>query len=229
MSDNMQKREKSFPALQIIIKKWFIILLVAVVFFGLALTYSVLKVHPTYTAKASVVLKLTVSDQGASENSNNATLVKKNLPTVKASIESNRTITLSNQNYNTQNEKTGENIQIKSVSVEHDDKSMIFSIAYTDKTPADAKAKLKAVIESSPAVLSEVIEAETVDLVLVQNYFDVYTSDSSVTFVAVGTLIGVALGVALVFLIYALDNTVKDREELEELTGVSILSCLENK
>ena len=55
------------------------------------------------------------------------------------------------------------------------------------------------------------------------------TSDvSKVKFAFIGLVIGVVLAVLVVYLINSSDTTVKNREELEELTGTAVLAYIES-
>ena len=58
-------------------------------------------------------------------------------------------------------------------------------------------------------------------------YYSIVTSDGTLENTLLGAAIGVALAVLIVLLKHVADNTVKDKEEFEALTGVSVISYVE--
>ncbi len=212
-----------------LLRKWFIVVIIAAICAGIAVAYSAIKIKPVYTASTSIVLKMTISDDNnTSTNTNNATLAKKNLPTVKEIIESYSVAEKANEFYNQANSKEGNNVSYGAINVSYGEKSMIFTLSYTDLSKENAGAKLKAVIETAPAILETRIEAETVDLVPVQNTYSYSSSDRTSTVIIMGVLIGLVLGVGVVLVMYLLDNKVSSREELEQITGANVLAYIEN-
>ncbi len=230
MSNENQKAKSNAHFWKSFARKWFIILLVTLLFAGVSVGYSVAKIKPIYTASTSVVLKMTISDSGnVSTNTNNATLAKKNLPTVKECIESKKAASKANEYYNQINEKTGDNISKGAISVKHGDTSMIFTLSYSDLDKQSAVEKLSAVIETAPSILVNEIEAGSVDLVPVQNEFSVYSSSRKATVIVIGTILGLMVGVVAVLIICVLDNKIRNREELEELTGSNVIAYIQSE
>ncbi len=229
--ENYAQNKKSHSLWKALLKKWFVIVIAFVLFLGGSIIDSYRTYKPTYTASTSIMLKMAVSnDINASSNTNNATLAKKNLPTVKECLTSTKVATVANAYYNSTNEKEGlYNINKGSIRVYYGEKSMIFTLGYSDASEEQAKAKLKAVIESAPMILAAEIEAESVDLVPVQNEYDVSVSSKGTRKIIIGGVVGILIGAGLAMLIYVLDNKVRDKEELEELTQSSVIAFIENE
>ena len=213
---NTNERNVSFWS--IIYKKLVLIILIAVLFALLGLGYALTYVKPVYTAQTSLILKMEVSDVGLSTNTNNATLAKKYFPAIKEVVTSPKVIS-----------EAGKNISANNLAITYGDSSMIFTLSYTDATPELAKEKLFAVIETAKVVLQndKIIEAKSVELVELQTDANVSVYNSLASSVIIGVAIGALIGVAIAFLLYFLDNTVKDKTEMEETTGVPVIAYID--
>ncbi len=231
MAEQVNDKKAGLSMWRVLLRKWFIILIAMVLCLGGATAYSILKIKPIYTAKTSIVLKMAVTqDMGtntSNTNINNATLVKKNLPTVKECILSAKMTTACNEYYNEINGTTGNNISKGAISVSYGESSMIFSLSYTDVSEELASKKLSAIVNVSPEILGAEIKAESLDLVPVQNFYDVSVSDGTAKVISIGGVIGIVLGVGVALLIYLLDNKISTKEELEEVVGTDILGYIE--
>ena len=144
------------------------------------------------------------------------------------------------QNALSQNDKNHivkENISTTWPKVSESKDEFFFSVKYTDKNIEDSKIKCRLLVE---AIIDELQEQDS----NTNKYFDrVYNeiiplhagdwlpsalSDVSKKKLAlVGALVGGLLAVAIVYLRESLDNSIKNKEELEEITGVSVLSVIE--
>ncbi len=188
--------------------------------------YSVLYVKPVYTASRSVILRTAVDiddDRTNTSATNDATLAKIHLPNVEAAMKSPNILALATKYYNTENES----VSGGGVSVKYGDSSLIFSISYTDVNTDIAKGKLSALIKAASEKLPEFLEAKDVALIGVQNQDVVAESSSSNKSIVLSVVIGVAIAFVLVLVMYALDNTVKNKNEFEYLTGVSVIAVID--
>ncbi len=230
MINETQNQKSNFSLWKILIRKWFIIVISLALCLGASITYSLIKVKPVYTASTSIVLKMAISnDVNSSTNTNNATLAKKNLPTVKECITSTKVAELANEYYNATYQTEGNNISKRLIIVKYSGTSMIFTLSYSDYNKDDAAKKLGAIIAAAPEELEEKIEAENIDLVTVQNDYTFSVSDNKATIIIAGIIVGFVLGVAIALLIYMLDNKLRRGEELEEVVGASVLAYIEAK
>ncbi len=230
MEYEAQSNNSNFSIWKALIKKWFIIAIAFVICFGVAIAYSAIKIKPVYTAQTSIVLKLAISgDIVASNNTNNATLAKRNFPTVKESLKSAQCAEVANAHYNEKNGTVGNNISKGAIQVRYGEKSMIFTLGYTDVSADVAKAKLESIIETAPGILETVIEANSVDLVPVQNVYDISVSDQKSMIIPLGAIVGLVLGVGIALLICLLDNKVRKKEDIEDLTGVNVIACVNSE
>ena len=223
-------RQKStrntLPVYMLSLRRIVLIIMITVLCALIGLLYSVVKVDPVYTATRSVILRTAVDvDNKASSVTNNVTLAKIYLPVVSETIKSPKVIDKANSNYQ------GGTISSGAVSVEYGELSLIFKISYRDVSSAKAKEKLEVLIEAVKDVISEqdVVNAQRATLISVQIDADIAVRNDFFKYVIYGALIGIVISLIVIVLIYILDNTVKDKQEFEELTGVDVLAYIDEQ
>ncbi|MBR5900033.1 MAG: hypothetical protein IKZ38_01420 [Clostridia bacterium] len=188
--------------------------------------YGILTVDPVYT-KTSTVMLVTGIDtaSGQASGSNNVTLSQIHLPNVVKMLSSNEFITGANNIYTKEN--TGE-VTKKGISVRfNDNDSLIFSISYSDSSYEIAEAKLDAVIQNAQLRLKDYLKADDIQLKETCNVRLQQETYSYFKYIVLGVGIGLVLAVGALTLVYFLDNTAKDREEIEMLTGVNVLAYID--
>jgi len=224
MSDTV-KKEKVIPFWKIIYKKLTLIILVTILFAIIGLAYGLLFVKTEHTVTTSMILKLETDDVSSGENRNNASLTYLYFPPIKQVIFSPEVI-------NETNNALSKDKQVSSSSLKmnYGEKSMIFTMSYTDYDKEVAKEKLAAIIETSKKYISKqnIILAKSAEIVELQDGYSESQHRGLATTIVITSAIGLVLGVGLAFLLYFLDNTAKDKEEIEELTGTTIIANIEN-
>lgn len=114
-----------------------------------------------------------------------------------------------------------------SVGINYEIKSLIFTLLYSDSTKEQASEKLEVLIETLSDNLYKYVQAENVTLIITQNSNDISISFNRFKYVLIGGMIGFVGTVVLLLLAYVLDNTLKSKEELEQITGVDVLGVIE--
>ena len=71
------------------------------------------------------------------------------------------------------------------------------------------------------------VQADDAQLIHTQRNCTVVKSTAYVKYALIGALIGAVVAVVIAVLAYMLDNTIKDKNELEEITGTHLLSYIE--
>ncbi len=219
------RNEKRTPLWKILYNSMVMIIAFAIV--GAILGFGVNKLFskPVYTAMQSFILRMEITEENSSnENADNASLAKIYLPDVSAIATSPDVEKKAQESYG-----DGTVISRNNVVVSYGEKSMILIIGYKDTSSQIAIEKLSNIVEATNFYLMTdgLIEAKDVSLVEVQNDVNVSVSSNMLTYVAIGCAVGLVLAVLIVILIYMFDNTVKDIEEFEDVTGVSVLAHLE--
>lgn len=188
----------------------------------------ILRVSPVYTETTSVMLITdfkTASGNNAS-NTSKITLAQLYLPNIEMILTSSEFIDATNESYR---EQGGESeITASKININYSDEgSLIFNISYTDVSYELAEEKLDVVVETAKEILKTKLVADNVELkettnVNAQNAHYNYTK-----YIVVGLAIGLLISVGYVTVKYLMDNTIKDREEVERLTGVNVLAYID--
>ncbi len=221
MEENMNVQEKSFPLFRILYKNLLIIIMSIVLAALLGLGYSMMRVAPTYQASRSVILRTTME---GSTSATEGALAKKYLPTVAKLVKSPVIIKEINEAYENNNEV----ISRGAIGVIYGEKSLIFTITYTDRTPELAEEKLNVIIQefSKSDNFKDNIKAKEATLINTQKNCDIVKNTFYGKYTVIGALAGAVISVLAVLLVYIMDNTIKTKEELEEVVGVDLLSYI---
>ena len=224
-------QEKTIPIFKLLYKNLLLIILITVLSALLSLGYCVLSVKPTYTASRSVILRTTMNKEdginAANVLSNQAALAKLYLPNIAKLIKSPDVVTEVNKQYDNGKEK----ISRGAIGVRYGEQSLIFTISYTDKNSKLAEEKLNAVINTFAVSdqFQDCVQADDAQLIHTQKECTVAKSTSYVKYTIIGTIAGIIIAVAISVLAYMLDNTIRDKKELEEITGVYLLSYIDKE
>ncbi len=227
MATNNVETTKSSSIIKVILKKLPFVILSTVLIGLIGFGYGVKKVKPVYTATTSVILRMSVGDvsTGASsgaKSNNDTTLSKLYLPTVTRLLKSNAVRRVSGV--------------WGAVTTSYDTDSLIFSVSYAAESEEKARNDLKALIETFNSEIKTLNEGEKYimgkDISLQSLENDKHPRPILITYdytnyIIIGAAIGFVLSTVITFLIYLLDNTVKDREEMERLTGVSVIALID--
>ncbi|MBQ9734940.1 MAG: hypothetical protein IJV95_03665 [Clostridia bacterium] len=224
---NFGSTERNVPFFRIVSKNLLLIALITILCTLIGVMYGLLFVNPQYTASHSIILRTTVADtSGGNNTTNNASLGKIYIPMVEEHINSPKFISTANEIYKTEYNGTGK-VTASGISIEYNEDSLIFVMSYTDVSEKVATDKLQAVYEAASEELADYIKAENVSLIRTNNNPAVSVNDGFMKTIIFGALIGVVLSVIVVIVKYVLDNTIHDKQEFEELTGVSVIAYID--
>ncbi|MDY6367139.1 MAG: hypothetical protein SPL13_01280 [Clostridia bacterium] len=212
---------KSFPFFRILYRNLLLIICIIIASGLLGTFYGIYTQKPVYTAECDVIFTVRTSYS----TNNNTSVAKMYMKTISEAI------TTPNVESVARSQSGDRGISRGAVSVTYTNDSMIMYVKYTDATEALAKSRLKAYITAAADELRENKPINVTDLSLkeIQNDYSVEVTSNRNTFILVGFVAGVVLGVAVAVLRYLLDNKVKDKNEIEEITGVSLLSYIDKQ
>ncbi len=219
------ENETTFSIFKVLYKNLFLIILVTVIGLLASVGVAFLKAKPTYTATKRVMF-ITKYSQNSNTAGNDVILAKLYLPNAVDKLKSQIIILDANDVYN-----GGEGEVVASaISAKYGDESLIFSLSYTDYTAKAAEEKLKAVIESAKINFPRPDFSVAKDSTLreVENRTTIIENSNFGKFIILGTIAGFVLSVLYVVIKEASDNTLRDRETVEAITGVSLLACIED-
>ena len=233
MENNFVENEKSIPLARLIYKNLVLIIMIVVLTSLIGFAYAIINVRPTYTVNRSFILRTTQS--GASEN-NQAALGKLFISNIKDLLALPEYINEANDVY-TERQNGQTKIKSNSLAVNYNDESLIFTISYTDANGHDAAAKIHAIYLVASEKLAKDMNVESVKLIDIDNVNinvqkDVYEGMSYTTnggytkYIVLGACVGLVISMCIVLIMYALDNTIHSKEELEQVTGASVLAYI---
>lgn len=224
-----QEKPQSVLRLLRVLYKNLVLIIMGMVLFGLiGYGYAYLKVKTVHTASYSMILRTVVDPTPTGSTAiNNASLAKIYVEVLSPAVKSSEVIDYANEIYNVNGDKTA--ISAGSANVATSERSFIFQISYSDYNAKIATEKLDALIVSMSEKLPDFSVAENISLIKVQNGASYSSSNGTMRYIVLGTAVGALFGIAIAFIRYFADNTVKNKEEFEELTGVDVWSHLGRK
>lgn len=231
MENNVQIQEKNFPLLKILKRNWLLMAMITILITLLFVSYSLFLTKPVYTASRSFILR-TELVAGGTEMENGSLAVDVLLPQIEDNFTSQKYNEMANKEYEKSQYVKYDDTTISrsAITFIYKEGSLIARLTYTDANPKVAVEKLKAVFNTANTFFEA--EAYTITLISTDNSeFDdsrfVITKSSNLKkFIVFGVLAGAAISFVVVLVKNALDTTVKDRQELEELTGANLLATI---
>ncbi len=218
------EENNSFQFLRVIVKNLFLVILIIVLGTLAGLGIAFMRAKPTYTATVRVMFVAKYSENTNSAG-NDLLLAQKYLPNAVDKIQSPLFVADANDIY-----KGEGKIVASSISAQYGEKSLIFSLSYTDFTEEAAVAKLDAVIESAKLNFPkpEISVAKDATLKEVENKATVTVKSNFGKFILLGAFVGAVLIIGYLFIKEISDTSVRSKKELEELTGISVIACIED-
>lgn len=242
MENNQNTNSSSKISLaKIFFFNWKIILIVSLIGIILGVSLSVVRNRVTYKASKSVMLitKMAYSDIDL-DNAITGDIIND----VFEQIKSDKYVSSVNKYYN-----DGFKVSKNAISISRSNEdTFIFTITYTASNPEDAKEGLEKIIDfSNKKVLKKttytegggesfVMEnffeyhtvADTINVKEVQRDARVKETTTLVKNIVISVIVSVVLAVGIAFIIGIMDNTVSDKEQLEEITGTNLLAFIED-
>ena len=219
------KEKESIPFFRILYRNLVLIVIFTIAFVMLGAFYSIFMIKPVYTAQCDAIINVRF-ESGAESTTRGTSIAKNSLMTFSDFIKTSAVEKTAREN----SQDSG--ISRSAVGVSYSTDSLIITISYTASTPEDATKRLSAYISAADTEFQKKKPIESVraiSLVELQNKYIVSESKGSMKYVLIGLFVGAALGVGIAMLRYLLDNKLKDKAELEELTGVSLLSYIDKQ
>lgn len=227
MEENVvQEQKRSFPIWSILYKNLLFIIIATVVLGAVGFAYGRFAKKPVYVATSSVFLSFTISEK--SSDAQNVSLTKVLLSSMPAILSGDKVQTIARQKYGARDIYAG------AVGFSYSDKSLIFTMTYTDGDSEAAKNKLQCYIDAS----AEFLQTEGETNLPAAREFNIYPTQKeiivnksnvdTITYAVLGAVAGLALSVAFFVLKYIFDNKLKDPSELESIVGVPLLSYIDD-
>lgn len=218
--------DKSFPFFRILYRNLALIVVIIVASLIIGTVYGTVVVKPVYTAKCDAIFKVNILGSGDSYKQGSTSLAKSSLPTCSDFIKSPAVEAAA------RNASGDRSISRNAVSVSYSTDSLIISISYTASTQEAAERRLGAYMDAAATEFeakTPVENVSSISLVKLQNVYKITESNDGSNYIFIGFIAGVVLGITVAVLRYLLDNKLKDKDEVEEITGVSLLSYIDKQ
>ncbi len=235
MENNVQNK-KGISFFKLIKTNLLLMILITILVSLTGTLFGILKVKPEYKASRSVILRteLQSTNDGTTET-NNASLAFLVIGQLEYHFTSANYISIANEKYKLSNPDAQDGIVPGNIEIKYKEESLIITISYKDIDKEVAIAKLKAVYEASKEFFDEYAKAYDIKLIPTDNAgtddsrFAVSVQNGLAKYVLLSVLAGVVIAIAVVLIKNSLDNTIHDKEELEEITGSDVLAYIEKR
>jgi capsular polysaccharide biosynthesis protein len=229
MDNQVVKTSGSKKSIFSVLYKNLLLIILATVLGALAgFGWGIISVDPVYSEGVSLmfIAEVTSEDENAS-NSQDMVLSQYWLADVNKILTSPSFVKIANDYYN---DNGGEgSITTGGIKVSYNsEQSLIFSITYTDVSPELASKKLSAIVEKAKGHLQDKLVAKNVELKETSNINFKGMNYDYTSYIIIGLVIGLLVSAGFVAIRFLLDNTIKDKHELEEMTGVNVLACIDS-
>ena len=120
----------------------------------------------------------------------------------------------------------------------YNDDSLIFTISFKDTDQNEAVAKLHAVYLTAFNKLKEdmsisnltLIDTENIEIDFKNNIYkgvNVSVDNGLINCVIIGFLVGLVISIGIALIAFVLDNTIHDKDDFEQMTGISVIAYIE--
>ena len=235
--ENNTNQKKGTPFLSLVKNNLLLMVLIIVLIGLIGTLFGVLYAKPVSTASRSAILRTELSSESTSANTetNNASLAFLVIVQLEYHFTSADYIEIANEQYLASNSGAEDRISAGNIVFDFKEDSLIFTLSYKDTNKEGAIKKLKAVFDASEEYFKTHSTPYNIKLIPTDNAgtddsrFSVTETNGLSTYITMGFVAGIALSILVVLIKGALDNTVHDKEELEEITESNMLACIEKR
>ena len=233
--ENNARNKKGFSFFKLVRANLLLMILIVVLVTLVGTLLGVLTSKPVYKASRSVILRTELQSGQEATETNNAALAFLVIVQLEEYFTSTDYINLANQKYLQSNPEAKDKISASNIGFEYKEDSLIFTLSYQDIKGQVAINKLKAVYDASVEYFEKTANTYNIKLIPTDNAgtddsrFAVSVSNGMPKYIVIGALAGVVIAFVVVLIKNSLDNTVHDKDELEEITGTNVLAYIEKR
>ena len=211
--------------INIIIKRWKMILLVTLITTIFSAIVSFFIISPKYEASTKVFIGKQENNQGQEQSydSNDVQMYQKLLKTYAEIIQTNDLIerAINSNNLNLKSENI-----LNSLTVAPRADTQILEINYTSKDRALARDVVNSVTNEFIRSSKELIPNGNVKIIESVKVPENPVSPNKKMNIGIAFLLGLMISIGLSFLLEFVDNTFKTREQMEEILGLPVLGAI---
>lgn len=227
-----ESAENGTFSLKVLLKGWKYIVIAAVLCALLGVVYSLCIRKTVYTAQKEMLFAINIVEEQDGKKyispTANLSISEKYLPTIKKHIASPKYVNKANEIYLANG---GDEGRVSSGSIKLDTKSdtLVVILSYVDASAKAASEKLEAVIISANNFLPDYNLASDVELKTLQNDVTVKADNGLIKYSAIGLIGGAAIGALVFFAVRFFDHTVKNKDEIEEITDTYLVARISDR
>lgn len=207
---------------RVIFRKLHLVLLVGVIVALLAFVGTKVFITPTYTSVTKVYV-LTKQDANANVTYNDlqtgTQLINDYMELVKSRPVMEKVI--AEQNLDMEPEQLAE-----TVTVEAAQDTRIMKISVVNENPKKARDIANTVREAVGVQIMEIMDADSVNTVEEANLPKTPSAPSTTKNMVMGGMVGIVLALGVIVLIYIMDDTIKNPDDVERYLGLGVLSSI---
>lgn len=206
--------------LELLRKKWYLVVILPLVFAGATAAYCWGFMTNNYTASVSLyVLTQSSSANGQTQVTSSDTQASQQLANDLAKIAKTSTVVDS-----TAKALGMQNLDDFTVNVSSDTTSRVITLTVTGKNPDAAARVANELADRTSDAAVEAMKLEAVNVIDRATAPDTPSGPNRTMYTLVALLAGLFVAIAIIVLLDMLDNTVKSGEDAEELLGLPVLS-----
>lgn len=224
----MEKTDEiEFDLLQMarhVVKKWWVVVLAALVFGIGGFFGSKLLITPTYTANCRVYIYQNNKDN------NNLTMDVNNL-TIATQLCNDCEIIITGQNVTKEviknlNLKMSAGALSNRISVSSETNTRILELSYTDTNPRRAAAILNEVCAVAAVQIEDLMDVDAVKTIYKAEVPTSPSSDGPQKYAMIAAIVGAVVGVCVLIVLFLLDDTIRNEEDVTRYLGLSTLAAI---
>lgn len=219
MEEQVISLSEIFEALK---KRWIMIVAITLLATLISGLISFFVIDPVYETSTKVFIGKEESDETA-YNSNDIQMYQKLLQTYAQAIKTRDLVgrAIENLSYDLEEKSVIEDLTVTPVT-----DTQILQINYKSKNPKEAKDVLKSVTQEFIKTSKELVPNGNVKIIEEVQIPENPVSPNKKMNIAIAFLLGLMVSVGLVFLIEYLDNTYKNKEQLEKELDIPVLGAI---
>lgn len=221
MEEQVISIEEIFEALK---KRWKMIALITILATVIAGVFSFFIIDPVYEASTKLFVG---KEENSTEtyNSNDIAMYQKLLKTYSETIKTRDLLTsaIKDSKYDLEVGTVSSALTVVPVT-----DTQILQIKYQSKDPKEAEVMLKAISNNFIKTAKELVPNGNVRVIEAVETPKKPVSPNKVMNIAIAFLLGLMVSVGLVFLLEYLDNTYKNKEQLEKELEIPVLGIIPN-
>ena len=233
--ENFTQQKKGIPFFKLVKNNLLLMVLIIVLVGLIGTLFGVLYAKPTCKASRSAILRTELQSSSPDAETNNASLAFLVIGQLEYHFTSADYIEIANEKYLQINSQAKDKISAGNIIIEYKEESLIFTLSYQDTNKERAINKLKAVFDASEDYFKSHSTPYNIKLIPTDNAgtddgrFIISENNGLSSYILIGVIAGVILSVVVVLIKGAFDNTVHDKDELEDITGSNMLACIEKR